>query len=912
MLEGLHPSEDTAMTPTPAHTALHHVRGLLAAQEAPGDRRLLERFAAGREEAAFEALVRRHGAMVLGVCRRVLGPGPDADDAFQTAFLTLVTKGGTAGRTGSVAGWLYRVAYRAALKARASAAARRRREGRAGARPPADPLAEITGRELLAALDEELHKLADGVRAPLVLCYLEGKTREEAARQLGWSLGTLKRRLDQGRQRLRRRLERRGLALPGLLLAAGVAIPVPRALATAAARLALRGAAAAGPRLRLAAAVLVLAGLAAAGSAVLAPQRPAAADDSPPAPARPAPAAAPGEQEMVIRGRVAGADGKPVAASVAVAAGPYTDHGVYGPFGKPDLLGQVRADGQGRFRLVVPQTSSLRHYLVKALAAAPGHGLGEVLLDPNLPDQEVSIHLPAEQRIEGHLIGLQGEPVAGAQVRVHHVWGAGRAFLVAWFSEPLEGWSGWPAPVRTDAGGRFRIGGLAPGLTVTLRVADGRHAVQDRAVDTREDGRPAELTWPLPPALLLEGTVRAADTRAPLPHARVEVESLVKDTSGVLRQGATLEARADERGRYRINPADGAEFHITASPPPGQPYLRVTEEVTRPRGVTRQTFDLLLPRGVLIRGRVREARSGEPVAGAAVHYRPRGDFLPQPGTSPWAGETITAADGRFTLAVPPRAGALLVKAPTPDYLHAQTSDGMFLPGQKPAGRRYYPDGLVALDPRIGGPAPEVDVRLRRGITLEGRLVDPDGRPVKVAWMFCPSYIPVGYAYPGQPAPVREGRFEIPGFDPEGKMRVWFLDNVRELGATAELTGREAAGGPVRVKLERCGGVAVRLVDGKGRPLDSSTPLFLQLVVAPGESWPLPWGQELKGLAADTAAGGHFARWSVDDRGVRTVGRLIPGATYRISGPLGPGGRPAKDFVVEAGKVRRLPDLEVGP
>src|SRR5262245_4567597 len=171
------------MTTLRTDTVLRHVRRL-AARPGVGvdDRQLLERFTAGRDEPAFAELVRRHGPMVLGVCRRVLGNAADADDAFQATFLVLVRKAGSTSKGESGGGWLHQVAHNLALKARGQAAARRRREQRPEKRSPADPLDEVTGRELLTLLDGELSRLPQHYRAALVLCYLEGKTRDEAAR----------------------------------------------------------------------------------------------------------------------------------------------------------------------------------------------------------------------------------------------------------------------------------------------------------------------------------------------------------------------------------------------------------------------------------------------------------------------------------------------------------------------------------------------------------------------------------------------------------------------------------------------------------------------------------------------------------------------------------------------------------
>jgi RNA polymerase sigma factor (sigma-70 family) len=177
--------------------------------------------------------------MVLAVCERVLHHKQDAEDAFQATFLVLVRKAGSIGQPELLANWLYGVAYRTALKARANAARRSENERQAVSMPTPDPLLEVAWRELRAVLDEELSRLPEKYRAPLVLCYLQGKTNEEAARQLGWPPGSMSARLARGREMLRDRLAGRNRALPaGLFLAvmtqkAGAAtLPGPLVTAT--------------------------------------------------------------------------------------------------------------------------------------------------------------------------------------------------------------------------------------------------------------------------------------------------------------------------------------------------------------------------------------------------------------------------------------------------------------------------------------------------------------------------------------------------------------------------------------------------------------------------------------------------------------------------------------------------------
>jgi RNA polymerase sigma factor (sigma-70 family) len=173
----------------------------------------LQRFATYRDEEAFAELVQRNGALVLGVCRRVLGHAQDAEDAFQATFLVLARKARSIRRQQSLGSWLYKVAYRTALRARALAAQRKVRETAARERQPVLQFTETPEEELRPVLDEEVRRLPEKYRAPVLLCYLQGRTNEEAARQLHCPTGTLKVRLLRARELLRRRLVRRGVAL---------------------------------------------------------------------------------------------------------------------------------------------------------------------------------------------------------------------------------------------------------------------------------------------------------------------------------------------------------------------------------------------------------------------------------------------------------------------------------------------------------------------------------------------------------------------------------------------------------------------------------------------------------------------------------------------------------------------------
>src|SRR5262245_35398927 len=200
--------------------ALRHIRRLLGG---PGgsdwnDRELLAHFADHGDGNAFATLVRRHGAIVLGVCRRILDNEHDAEDAFQATFLVLARKARSVHWRESVANWLYEVAYRTAQRARSRKGLRQQHERQAAAMQTKAE-SDAAWHELRQVLDDELMYLPEKYRMPLLLCYLHGKTREEAAHELGWTLQQLKGSLERGKEFLRGRLARRGLTLSAAALA---------------------------------------------------------------------------------------------------------------------------------------------------------------------------------------------------------------------------------------------------------------------------------------------------------------------------------------------------------------------------------------------------------------------------------------------------------------------------------------------------------------------------------------------------------------------------------------------------------------------------------------------------------------------------------------------------------------------
>jgi RNA polymerase sigma factor (sigma-70 family) len=892
-----------------------HLRRLAGARsDELSDGQLLERFALRGDEAAFTALVCRHGPMVLGVCRRVLR-GPDAEDAFQATFLVLFRRSHDLARAGSLAGYLHTVAYHAALKARAAAARRRRHEQEVCARTQAPPRATDVGDDLRPVLDEELNRLPARYRAAVVSCCLQGKTSEEAGRLLGCPAGTVKSRLARARTLLRTRLARRGVALPASLLTAATVSPALIQAAVRASVLA-RGGASPAPAASLAEGVLKATGIArlktataallALGALLLAvgvwahQTEPPGVTTEQPRPEAKRPPQQPAEaRTMTVSGRVLDADGKAVAdAEVVVVARGWS-------FAVKDyqVLKKGTTDKEGRYSLTVPRYSSGEGFL---LAGKSGYGLRQDALNPHAEQQEATLTLSPEQPLRGRLQDLQGEAAVGVKVLV---MGIGSRDDVRLSTAP-EGLPLWPKPATTDAEGRFTIAGLPRNQEVTLLVQGDRFAWQPLRLAA--DNGAKEMTWSVSPARLLEGKVVCEDTDKPAANARAVIAP-----AGII-------VRTDAKGRFTLSLPAVEQRNmppLLVFPADGEPYLSVRQEIVWPRGATRHEVEVKLPRGVLVRGKVTEAGSGKPVAGAGVQFVPRESDNPNRRPNVLTGYQALAAsgdDGSFRLAVLPGPCHLLVSGPGLDFIHQEVGDAVLLSG-KPGGARLYPDGLVKLDVAPNAEPKEVTVSLRRGVTVRGRLLDPDGKPVARAVMACRLLM---RAVPSNwEVEARDGVFALHGCDLDKEYPVHFLDAEHGWGGTVTLSGKQAGGDPVTVRLAPCGRATARLVDADGKPRKdySLRPLMLHLVLTPG---PPSYDDAVrKGiLAADEEFAENLVsrKERVARRNLKTdaEGRfsypgLIPGATYRLSAFEADGIVLKKEFRVEAEKALDLGDVIIG-
>ncbi len=682
---------------------MHHLFAEGTATALP-DGQLLERFLTRGDDAAFRALVRRHGRMVLGVCRSVLRNPADAEDAFQATFLVLVSKGRSIRGHEALGGWLRQVAHRVAVQAGADAVRRRARERRAA---DASRLAETTHgaglddwREIL---HEELAGLSEKHRLPLLLCDLEGKTHAQAAEELGCGPATVQRRLNAVRARLRSRLIRRGVAPTAGMLALGrdelAAAQVPASwveatvraagswgsragrlafghvAATSAAALAsksvrammlsqLRAGAAAAVFLAAVAGVVWKAGLAAqdgAGRGAMPGMKKAQA-----ARASSVPPVEPGEtkEAVVYQGRVLDPDGKPL----AKAAVSFLSYRLRNPDDNP-IRAATGADGRFRFAIAGSEfdRSSADEPGLQGtvLAAAPGLGFGMVDVGKN--PGELMIRLVRDDvPISGRVIDLQGRPVAGATVSV------------------------------------FAVGATADGrLDRFLNALQERNEVQrvlQEFVTQRLEDQPDP---PLVPAV-----VTGAD-------GRFRIKGVGRERiAGLQIEGPTIETRL-VMALTRPGPTMRVPLYKLDGGMPADQVERMT--------FYGASFDHVAGPTRPVEGVVSDMDTGRPLAGIMVHA----EADPEAGP----GEHIRAftdAQGRYRLVgLPQGKEGHILAVPPCDFPRN---------GLHRANRKVPPDeALPYLRARleigkVDGPGPaHLDIELKRGVWLTGRVLDRQTR-----------------------------------------------------------------------------------------------------------------------------------------------------------------------------------------
>jgi RNA polymerase sigma factor (sigma-70 family) len=858
------------MSSTQLGVLVQHLRKLTAD---PGsvlvpDRQLLDSFLAHRDESAFAELVRRHGPMVLNVCRGVLHNRHDAEDVFQATFLVLARKAASIRHREAVGGWLCEVAYRLALKEQEAIVRRRDRRERTAEPTMADPLLDMTLRELHQVMMEELQRLPEKYRLPLILCYLEGRTQTEAAHQLGWPKDVVRGRLNRGRNQLRARLTHRGLALSaGLFLSALTSGSAPAALPAVRveliARAVLKGgnlvsgrvaalaeAAAGGlwtSHGKIATIVLLTLGLLTAGAGFWAqrqlvaqapPATAAQPTDTPPAPkanpSRPGLEVAIEDKgdTLAVSGRVLDPDGKPFAGAEITlwwhdVRGWICWHHPAMHDVKPYHGASSGTDGRFHFTFA---KSAIRDTFLNAdnrpwhrmaiVAAAPGYGPAWLyaygLGTPDAKLQMVKDDVP----ILGRVRDLQGRPVAGATVRLHRVEALDR-----------DAWAGPPAAVTTDEQGQFRLTGAGRDRGVVLIVSGPRIETKLVQASTRktEDGKPLEVI--AGPSKPIEGNVRAKDTGKPLAGVWVYCNEHALCNNHQVR---LIRAVTDDKGHYRLlGMPKSPNYELTVYAASGQPYLDTARTVADSEGLKPIAADFTLRRGVPVKFRFLDKRTGRPVRGQ-IQYEVAQDnplyaeAVYGPGIIPsreFMHIRSTDQDGYIRFVAYPGPCAIFGFAGRENghFLRAKLDSADEAKGRYPLGKGDPGNGFLGLshgyrciDYPENAREQTFDIPFDSGVTLKGMLVGPDSQPVKGAVAYGLSFDRTPRSQPPEDDILPNATFHALGLDPDSACTLSFVQRERKLVGQVVVHGNEKQ--PVTVHMRRWGILTGRLVDAAGKPL----------------------------------------------------------------------------------------------
>ena len=903
------------------------------------DSDLLQRFLAEQDEAAFETLVRRHDRLVRSAIAKVVTDPHDAEDAFQATFLVLVRRAKGIDWRAGLGPWLYGVAHRVAVKARAAGRTRARKEKEAGV-APAEPSAppDLSWREACALLHAELDRLPDRYRLPLLLCYLEGKTRDEAAAVLKVSPGTVKGRLERGRELLRDRLARRGVALSAGLLAA-VAAPAARAGSPSAASAVLevvRGAAPArvSELTREAAMISILANLtktlalgvvlATAASAML-----AAGSAKPTAPQEktPGPAAQPGGKVTPADGK----DGKPASFVVNVVVktpdgklAANADVWVWAD-NKKQAAGKTAANGR------LDLTVSTYFEKVTAVAVAPGFAPDWAEFRPVFagvqvigPPTELTL-APEGPPIETRFTDLEGKPLANLPVEVvrHAKLKPGQTWDEFRKNAPNEYGlgsidrvyvrvTGLPDKLTTDKDGRIRLPGVGPGRFVTIITRGETHEHTLARIACRELARDEELTGDQPlvgakgivhlaPARIITGVVRDAKTGDPVPGMKVAGNSLSATTT-------------DKDGRFKLIGQKKARlYRLTANSLGESPYFDASVEVSDPPGLNAITADIRVHRGVVVTGRVTDER-GKPVAGHVCyawtidnpHLK---DYLGI--EEPWwfvpGGWGDLDRDGRYKLLVIPGPGALGVCArPEETFPRLDRKELFDLNVRRVPVATVHAVAAVDFDPKNP-----------KTLAHEFTLAAGGARALVIRGADSKLPDKLLAAGPATEAKTVAGdTLKLTGLSAEKARAVVLIDEAKTVGAVATVTGDAET--PVTVTLEKLGSVVGRVFDADGNPAaGAAIRAWLTLDNQKYDNLPPEDFPDFGVSGVVPGAWYHFTgrTTKADKDGRFTLPGLLPGQKYRLAAAFDPGKPDTKllyrhdGFTVKPGEAHDLGDLK---
>jgi RNA polymerase sigma factor (sigma-70 family) len=940
------------MSSSAVQNGIRRLRERLAAQgrQDESDEQLLHAFTARRDEIAFAALVRRHGSMVMGVCRRVLGHQQDAEDAFQATFLVFVRNAASLRNKSALAGWLHGAAYRIAMKAKQSAARRRKHEGQAPPRLQVDPTDDLSWREVRALLDEEIARLPDTYRSVFVLCCLENLSQAEAGRRLGLKERTVSNRLAEARKQLQQRLSRRGVELTALLAAAALtaetASALPAALLTkttaSAASPAVVALSSSGPSilsigkiklataLVLTASVLTGAGLwmdrgSLAHSLIPLPQTAEPPADKASDKPRTVPAKHETAKTVEIRGRVLDPDGKPAKGAKLYVDPLKVDE-------RPSVFAMTAEDGRFALRfapsVLVYRETKVHRRNIRIVATAKGYGPDWLDIPLADLDKEATLRLVKDDvPIQGRILNLEGKPLADIQVSVQAIEAfpkgdLGRALRAVragalgydFFTEVRRlkhqtAEASWT--VKTDADGQFRLDSIGRDRIATLHLKGPRIHFSAIKAMTRlgESIRAPEKGNTIPREVLEMNTIHGAAFEYLARPSRLIQGTVREKGTGKLLAGipiispnSTAQVRTDAQGRYELpGLPKGNRYGIMARSDSGESYFSAGIEVGDTPGLAPLTADLEMTRGISFEGKVLDGETGKPARGYVSYY----PLSPNPnvpddygrGGAAALSEMRVSVDGSFHCSVLPGPGCIVFEAEDAKRFMSACVDPSTING------RGTKDFLS-----IPLPGRSLVLGLSQEMYQAILLIDPKRSEKKIVKTIRPAVARpvIGIVMDSDGKPLTDvsmmnslgtfniwwktlanHKFTVHGVNPLRPRRLYFIHEARRLIGSVEVKGTETK--PLTIRLQPWAAVRGRLVDAEGEPMRHA---------------------ELRGR--------EFLPQTVrtDGEGRFRIEGLIPGLRYDIlfetKSKPSTNGTVIEDFIGKAGEVRDLGDVRGKP
>jgi beta-lactamase regulating signal transducer with metallopeptidase domain len=600
--------------------------------------------------------------------------------------------------------------------------------------------------------------------------------------------------------------------------------------------------------------------------------------------------------DLILAGVVLGPDGKPMPSASVEAIVSEGEHWASRPSEPTGVeLFQTKTDSSGHFRISVPHEPSRPRQYVMLVASDDAHHFVALRDEQFRSRSNVELKVEPSKTVKVQVVDAAGNPVPGIEPKLDDMslqsgwtWHQSR-----WKSMP----AGWPRLTRTDENGYTSA--IVPASTKQVAaLLDDVHVGAHRL---NFDLSKNPVSVALKSARFLNGKVVDKDNGQPI--AGTEVMMMEQPFHSVM-------TKAD--GSFRI--ASGATIRtlfpegdciIQIYPPSDSRYLFKAIEWKWPNeGIGDANTTIRLKRGQFAEGQVVEKGSGTPVAGATIWFDPqerRNRFFQQTDRSRFSGADMkykTDSQGRFRLPVLPGPGYLLVNAPTLDYVHQQLSAGHRWDGKEGLQREYY-HGFAKIHLTQGEHAEGIKIELERGVTLRRKVTLPDGKPIKgTAW--ARSYLEFRNDINQQlPAiPIEDGRFELPGCDPAQPNPVFLVDDTGKFGATVSLVATEPESRPI--VLQPCGLARFRFVDDQGKPVPGYEPMPF-IVVTPGApaTHMIDSNQQ---LWVDSLNWRWDERPKTDAAGRVTVGKLLPGATFRLSYSGDKGWTDGHEFAVRSGET----------